>query len=107
MSEKVIGEIRFIETEDGFRVEVKGDKEQLKKMGWKPGAGPGFMGMGGHHKRAWHGMWPGFGRHHGPRSHFGRGPGFARGRGGPCFWWYWDAGETEDEEDYEKKPKDF
>ena len=33
MTEKVIGEIRFIETDDGFRIEVKGDKEQMREMG--------------------------------------------------------------------------
>jgi len=98
MDEKVIGEIRFIETEDGFRVEVKGDKEQLKKMGWKPGAGPGFMHMGGHHKRGRHGPWSGFdGLHEHHRSHFGMGPGHSRHRSGPCSWWFWDNGEDEEE----------
>jgi len=105
MSEKVIGEIRFIETEDGFRVEVKGDKEQLKKMGWTPGAGPGFMHMGSHHKRGRHGPWSGFEHLHEHRSHFGMGPRPSHHRKGPCFWWFWDTGE--DEEEYEKKPKDF
>ncbi|GAH41152.1 unnamed protein product, partial [marine sediment metagenome] len=32
MAEKVLSEIRFIETDDGYRVEIKGDKEKLKKM---------------------------------------------------------------------------
>jgi hypothetical protein len=30
MEEKVIHEVRVIETEDGFRIEIKGDKEQIK-----------------------------------------------------------------------------
>ncbi len=30
--EKVIREFRVIETEDGFRVEIKGDKEKLKSF---------------------------------------------------------------------------
>jgi hypothetical protein len=34
MSEKVLSEIRFIETDEGYRVEIKGDKEKLKKMGF-------------------------------------------------------------------------
>jgi len=29
--EKVIGEWRLVETDDGFRLEVKGDKEALRK----------------------------------------------------------------------------
>jgi hypothetical protein len=28
--EKIINELRVIETDDGFRIEVKGDKEQIK-----------------------------------------------------------------------------
>ena len=28
--EKVVNELRVIETDDGFRIEVKGDKEQIK-----------------------------------------------------------------------------
>ena len=48
MTEKVLSEIRFIETDDGYRVEFKGDKEQLKKMGFMHrGCGPGrFFGRG-------------------------------------------------------------
>lgn len=61
MAEKVLHEMRFIETDDGYRIEVKGDKERLKKMGF----GPGMFGMGRggmrrrwgrrHHRRGWHG----------------------------------------------------
>lgn len=32
--DKVISEFRVIETEDGFRIEVKGDKETMRKM-WR------------------------------------------------------------------------
>jgi hypothetical protein len=32
MAEKVVHEVRFIETDDGFRIEVKGDKEHIKEM---------------------------------------------------------------------------
>jgi hypothetical protein len=32
MSEKVVHEVRVIETEDGFRIELKGDKEELRQM---------------------------------------------------------------------------
>jgi hypothetical protein len=28
--EKVVNEVRVIETDDGFRIEIKGDKEQIK-----------------------------------------------------------------------------
>jgi hypothetical protein len=54
MTEKVIQEIRFIETDDGFRIEAKGDKEQLKAMGFGPGMfsmGRGFGRKGRHHHR--------------------------------------------------------
>ena len=30
--EKVINEIRVIETDDGFRIEIKGDKEAIRRM---------------------------------------------------------------------------
>ncbi len=37
MDEKVIYEMRFIKTEDGFRVEVKGDKDQMREFAWGRG----------------------------------------------------------------------
>jgi hypothetical protein len=50
--EKVISEVKMIETDDGYRIEIKGDKEQIKasmkgfhrrrKRGRR-----GFPGMGG------------------------------------------------------------
>jgi hypothetical protein len=48
MTEKVLSEIRFIETDDGYRVEIKGDKEKLKQMGFMhKGFSPGrFFGRG-------------------------------------------------------------
>ena len=48
MTEKLLTEMRFIETDDGYRIEVKGDKENLKKMGFShKGFGPGrFFGRG-------------------------------------------------------------
>ena len=77
MAEKVLHEVRFIETDDGYRVEVKGDKEQLKKMGMmhfgKKGFGPGMF----------------FGR--GRRGHWGRGHGY----GPPP--WAWDCEPEEAE----------
>lgn len=75
MTEKILSEIRFIETDDGYRVEIKGDKEKLKKMG--------FM-----HK--------GFGS--GKFSGRGRGKFWGRGHGyGPPSWaWEWEE-MTEDE----------
>ncbi len=69
MEEKVIHELRIVETEDGFRIEIKGDKERLRGLfehGMLP-FGLGRMGQGpfGHH----HGP---FGRHeHGGRHGFG------------------------------------
>jgi hypothetical protein len=66
--ENVITEIRVVETDDGFRIEVKGDKEKLR---------PFFTGMGvpeGWHRGPWRtgkGRWgfgfpPGFMMHMGP-----------------------------------------
>ena len=64
MAEKVIHEYKLIETDDGYRIEIKGDKDQIKKWmeggsrhrrrGWRSrGYGPfGFPGMmftRGHH----------------------------------------------------------
>ncbi len=64
MTEKVIQEIRLIETDDGYRLEVKGDKEQLKKMGF--GTGIGFhrwiRPSSRRHRRSRHGRF-----HHGTR----------------------------------------
>ena len=37
MAEKEIREARLIETDDGFRSEVKGDKAHLKKLFFHPG----------------------------------------------------------------------
>lgn len=87
MTEKVIHEVRFIETDDGFRIEVKGDKERMKKMGFGPGMG----------------FWPGMGFR--PRMHFwraGRRP-WKHGHGfGPPWMWGWWGEEPEGEESEEK-----
>ena len=68
MSEKVISEIRFVETDDGFRIEFKGDKERWREMGFDPSSwrwGRGRRRGHGHHRhhrhgRHWHGCGPGF-----------------------------------------------
>jgi hypothetical protein len=90
MAEKVIHEVRFIETDDGFRIEVKGDKERMKEMGFGPGMG----------------FWPGMG--FGPRMHFWRagrkhrhGPGFR-----PPWMWGWWGEEPEGEEGEEESGKE-
>lgn len=63
MEEKVIQEFKVIETDDGYRIEIKGDKEMLRgwlsgrrgrhfrRRGFGPfGMGfPGMMFMKGHH----------------------------------------------------------
>ena len=78
MSEKVVREISVIETEDGFRIEMKGDKEELRQMifggrEWHFGPFGGrheYGPFGGRHE---HG--PFGGRHeHGPFGGRGRGP---------------------------------
>ena len=77
--EKVIRELRIIETDDGYRIEIKGDKERMKRF---------MRGMRGRHGR----------RHrHGPFKFFGMpGPGFWAGFAP------WDVDfvtENDDEED--------
>jgi len=65
MADKVISEFKVVETDDGYRVEIKGDKEQMKKWFESRGKfgrhgmgfGPGFMlrrFFGGRHG---HGPW--------------------------------------------------
>ena len=100
MTEKVVGEIRFIETDDGFRIEVKGDKERLKEMGWGPGMGRGRGHGHGHgrgRKRFWRDMWAG--HQHGP------GPGYDGTDCGPWSWWGWGEDEAQESGGYEKPPK--
>lgn len=87
MTEKVLQEFRIIETEDGFRIEIKGDKEALRD--WVMGLDPRGMGAPG--------VRPGFGPGMPPfgpwmrrgRSRFGR-------RFGPP--WMWDEDDDEDME---------
>jgi len=55
--EKVVNELRVIETDDGFRIEIKGDKEKIKAL----------MSDFGKHRRRPH---PGA-RHWGPPVPFG------------------------------------
>lgn len=59
--EKVINEFRVIETDDGFRIEIKGDKEAIREM--MGHFGPGFS----HHRRKRHPFGPGFAFGFGPR----------------------------------------
>jgi hypothetical protein len=96
MTEKVVHEGRFIETDDGYRIEVKGDKERLKEMGF----GPGMMGFGrgmGFGPRMFFKRRRGRHGRHGHRRHrFG--PGF-----GPWSWWS-DWFEEDDEDETEKEP---
>jgi hypothetical protein len=61
--EKIISEWRIVETDDGFRIEIKGDKEAMRgwlkhrrhqgPMHWARGMrfGPWGFGFGGH--REW------------------------------------------------------
>jgi hypothetical protein len=34
MAEKLISEIKVIEMEDGYRIEIRGDKERIRKFGF-------------------------------------------------------------------------
>ena len=96
--EKVIRELRIIETDDGYRIEIKGDKERMKRFM------RGFRGR--HGRRHRHGPFKFFGMP-GPGFGFGGGPGFGPG-GGPGFWagfGPWDVDfvtEFDDEEEEEE-----
>ena len=82
--ENVISEFRVIETDDGFRIEIKGDKEKLRPF-FTGGFGPGRWG-----------------HRHGRRGPWGGGPGFRPGfmrwmmMGGP---WWGEWGEEPEEEE--------
>ena len=81
--EKVINEFRVVETDDGFRIEIKGDKEAIRRM--LGGFGPHFF------------------RSKRPRGHgfgFGFGPRFWAEFSNWCGPWDW-----EEEEDKEDEPK--
>ena len=61
MADKVIHEMRLVETDDGYRIEVKGDKEQIKKMFLRPGMMFGHkMGFGRRFRKARRGHGHGF-----------------------------------------------
>lgn len=82
--EKVLQEFRIIETDDGFRIEIKGDKEQLRE--WVMSLDP----------RRWMGRGPEWGFPFGPP------PPFMRGRWrkhGPFGAWFGFGGAEEDDDD--------
>jgi hypothetical protein len=95
MTEKVLHEVRFIETDDGFRIEVKGDKEKIRQMGF----GPGMMGFGPGMRHKRHGR-------HGRHSHR-----HGMHRHGPKGWgWWWDDTDEAADTDFdvkEKSPEDI
>jgi hypothetical protein len=95
--EKVLHEVRVVETEDGFRIEIKGDKERLKEMFSKgfPFGGLGRMMMGGFPFGGRHGHHGRHEHHHGPFGWGRRG-----GWGGP--WGGWEE-EERSEGDKEKR----
>jgi hypothetical protein len=91
--EKVIQEFRIIETDDGFRIEIKGDKEQLREFVTHLDPRQ-WMHHGG---AEWKG--PSWG---GPRPWKMR---FKRGGWGPFgFAWGWDD-DDEDEEDAPRRKR--
>jgi len=66
--EKVIGEFKIVETEEGYRIEIKGDKEKMKEM---------FSGL----------RWGKFRSRHFHPFGFGFGRGFWGEMGPWCCWW--------------------
>ncbi|MCA9932180.1 MAG: hypothetical protein KC419_27035 [Anaerolineales bacterium] len=100
MTEKVIHEVRFIETDEGYRIEINGDKDQMNRMGFDPerwlrrGMGFGFGARHGRHKHSR--------RHHPRHEHrhhkmHGR---FGHGFMPPWMWseWSHDVAETDEAE---------
>ncbi|MFQ5945868.1 MAG: hypothetical protein ACE5NC_06395 [Anaerolineae bacterium] len=84
--DKVIKEFRVIETDDGFRIEIKGDKERMKRFM------SGFGGRwGGHHRRG-----SGWGMRWGPFGH-GFGPMMWGQMAGCCSDWDLEVEEEEQE----------
>lgn len=77
--EKIINEFKIVETDDGFRIEIKGDKEAIRRM---------LKGFG-------------------PHNFFGGGFPFGRGFGfgfGPGFWsGFGNWGDFSEESDKETK----
>ena len=65
--EKVIGEFKIVETEEGYRIEIKGDKEKMKEM---------FSGL----------RWRKFRSRHFHPSGLGFGRGFWGSMGPWCCW---------------------
>jgi hypothetical protein len=91
--EKVIQEFRVIETDDGFRIEIKGDKEQLREFvmsldprRWTHHGGPEWKGpFGGGGPRPWKMR-------------------FKRGGWGPfAFGWGWDEEDEGEDEALRRK----
>ncbi|MEW5958256.1 MAG: hypothetical protein AB1801_11060 [Chloroflexota bacterium] len=76
--EKVINEFKVIETDDGFRIEIKGDKELIRRM---------LGGVGSHFRPKHH--------HH----DFGFGPHFWAGFGDWCGGWPWAEKEGEEKQE--------
>ncbi len=89
--DKVLQEFRIIETDDGFRIEIKGDKEQLREF---------VMNLD---PRRWM---------HGPHGEHGWGPGpfgprfgmrFRRGFGPFGMMWDWDEDDEDDDRPRRKR----
>jgi hypothetical protein len=58
--EKVINEVKIIETEDGFRIEIRGDKEAIRQI--LHNFGSGFPFRDGFHFDFGPDFWSNFGR---------------------------------------------
>jgi hypothetical protein len=100
--EKVIQEFKVIETEDGFRIEVKGDKERMRRF--IEGMDPRNWGHQEPHGAPPWGppwRWARKSRRHG-RGGFGSGMFFGFG----AHPWWWCGDEEAEEEAPEEKDQD-
>lgn len=108
MADKVLHEMRFIETDDGFRIEIKGDKEQLRKMGIGPEMFSRRMFGGGRGRGRGEGKRHGRGERHGHHKHGKRGrrgPGMHRRWRGPFGHGMWDMHHSSENSE-KSEPKD-
>ncbi len=94
--EKIIQEFRIIETEDGFRIEIKGNKEELRDF---------VMSLDprnwAKHNTPWDGPWS----WHGKGTKRRHGGGFPFAPGAFFGWGPWGAWGEEDDDDDEPKAK--
>lgn len=95
--EKVLQEFRIIETDDGFRIEIKGDKDQLRE--WVMNLNPQHWAEEREHGPRGPRFGPPWMRHAGPRAWMRFGP------PGWGFGWDEDNDDIDDDEAWAKRKR--